>query len=210
MTVRNGAVQRQWRFYDLPIYDPPEPMPASAAVEKLGEALKTAVTRQMVADVPVGAFLSGGLDSSMVVALAREHTEKQPMQCFTIGFTDKVLAAEGITEDLPYAKRVAQHLGVKLHTVHVGPEMINQLSDMIYFLDEPQADPAPLNVLFISRLARENGMKVLLSGAGGDDIFTGYRRHYSLMCEKYWTWLPAAARKLIRDTASPALRFHTR
>jgi len=99
-----------------------------------------------------------------------------------------------MTADLPYAKAVARHLGVDLHTVSVGPEMADALSTMIFHLDEPQADPAPLNALLISRLAREHGIKVLLSGAGGDDIFTGYRRHRALMMEPYWSWLPQPMR----------------
>jgi asparagine synthase (glutamine-hydrolysing) len=76
---------------------------------------------------------------------------------------------------------------VDLHTVTVGPEMVDELPKMIFYLDEPQADPAPINALFITRLAREHGLKVLLSGAGGDDIFTGYRRHYALLQERLWS-----------------------
>jgi asparagine synthase (glutamine-hydrolysing) len=76
--------------------------------------------------------------------------------------------------------------------------MAQQLEKMIYHLDEPQADPAPLNVLFISQMARQHGIKVLLSGAGGDDIFTGYRRHYALLQEKYWSWMPQMARRELR------------
>ena len=76
------------------------------------------------------------------------------MQCFTIGFNGPGAHEEGMTEDLPYAQRLAQHLDVDLHTIYVGPEMVNDLEKMIYHLDEPQADPAPLNVLFISQLAR--------------------------------------------------------
>ena len=68
--------------------------------------------------------------------------------------------------------------------------MAYDLPAMVAQCDEPVADPAPLNVLYISRLAREQGIKVLLSGAGGDDLFTGYRRHRALMAEKYWSWLP--------------------
>jgi asparagine synthase (glutamine-hydrolysing) len=121
-------------------------------------------------------------------------------------------AWEGIANDLPYAESAAQHLDVDLHTIKVGPEMADDLSKMIYHLDEPQGDPAPLNVLAISRLAREHGVKVLLSGAGGDDIFTGYRRHRALMVERYWSWMPRAVRAGIAEltaslpTSSPALR----
>ena len=70
---------------------------------------------------------------------------------------------------------------------------------MVWQLDEPLADPAALNVFYISKLARENGIKVLLSGAGGDDIFTGYRRHFAIKNERFWTWMPYRLRKEIRN-----------
>ncbi|HBY55629.1 MAG TPA: asparagine synthetase B, partial [Coxiellaceae bacterium] len=101
---------------------------------------------------------------------------------------------DGFVDDLPYAKKVAKFLDVDLNVVSVGPDIINSLEKMIYHLDEPQGDPASLNVLLISQLAKEQGMKVLLSGAGGDDIFTGYRRHYAITQERYWKWLPKAMR----------------
>jgi asparagine synthase (glutamine-hydrolysing) len=139
--------------------------------------------------------LSGGLDSSSVVALAQRAMGNERLQCFTIGFQDPRAEVEGMAEDLPYARRVAKYLDVDLHTIYVGPEMVDELQNMVFHLDEPQADPAPINALFISRLAREHGIKVLLSGAGGDDIFTGYRRHRALMMEPFWDWLPPSARR---------------
>ena len=197
MVVRNGRIEHTWRYYDLPYDQPREPIGEREATQAVSAQIREAVRRQMVADVPVGAFLSGGLDSSAVVAFAREFTGAGKLQCFTIGYDSRAAREEGMIEDLPYAKRVATHLGVDLHTIGVGPEMIGELERMIYHMDEPQADPAPLNVLFISRLARTHGIKVLLSGAGGDDVFTGYRRHYALMQEKYWAWLPASARRML-------------
>jgi asparagine synthase (glutamine-hydrolysing) len=169
-------------------------------VQQVQAHVQRAVERQMVADVPVGAFLSGGLDSSAVVAFARQCVPARKLQCFTIGFRDDAVRREGMAEDLPYARRVADALDVELHTIYVGPEMVQQLEKMIYYLDEPQADPAPLNALFISQLARQHGIKVLLSGAGGDDIFTGYRRHYALLQEKYWSWMPQMVRRGLRCT----------
>ena len=138
-----------------------------SAIEGTVDYLRKAVHRQMVADVPVGAFLSGGLDSSSVVAFAREFAPD--IRCFTI---EAVGGAEaGTADDLPYARRVAAHLGVSLDVVSVdASRMAADIEYMIAQLDEPLADPAPLNVFFISRLAREHGMKVLLSGAGGDDL----------------------------------------
>ena len=78
---------------------------------------------------------------------------------------------------------------IPLSVIDISPDqMLADLETMIYQLDEPLADPAALNVMYISKLARENGIKVLLSGAGGDDLFTGYRRHYALMLERWWSW----------------------
>ncbi len=161
--------------------------------------LRQAVHRQMVADVPVGAFLSGGLDSSSVVAFARELNPD--IRCFSIDTVGDL--EEGATDDLPYARRVAQHLGVSLDVVQIDVNsMASDLEGMVAQLDEPLADPAPLNVLYISQLARKNGIKVLLSGTGGDDLFTGYRRHRALQAEHYWSWLPLGLRSGMRQMTS--------
>ena len=210
MQLRDGEIQRQWKFYELPYDQAIANISAEEAARQVEQAVRTAVERQMVADVPVGAFLSGGLDSSAVVAFAKQVQPDARLQCFTIGF--KGGGEEGFSEDLPYAQKVAKHLGVDLHTIYVGAEMADQLEAMIYHLDEPLADPAPLNALFISKLAREHGIKVLLSGAGGDDIFSGYRRHYALQQERYWKWLPHWGRHLLTGgagllpTGRPSLR----
>ena len=212
LRIEQGSIARSWRFYELPYDQPIEAMGDVEAARQVRAAVKTAVSRQMVADVPVGAFLSGGLDSSSVVAFAREEAKDGKLQCFTIGFDDAASKQEGMTADLPYAERVAATLGVDLHTIRVGPEMVDELPRVLFHLDEPQADPAPINALFICRLARERGIKVLLSGAGGDDIFTGYRRHFALGQESRWGWLPSPARRGLRALAqtlpksSPALR----
>lgn len=192
MEVRGGRVTRRWTWYELPMFRGVRPdLDERASLEGTVSHLRAAVERQMVADVPVGAFLSGGLDSSAVVAFARERNPD--ISCFTIeaaGGQD-----EGTTDDLPYAQRVAKHLSVPLHVVRIDAgRMAGDLARMIEQLDEPLADPAPLNVLYISELARQNGMKVLLSGAGGDDLFTGYRRHRAIAMERLWSWLPRPAR----------------
>jgi asparagine synthase (glutamine-hydrolysing) len=196
MLVRDGRIERSWRYYDLPYDGGTRELGVEEAAEQVRAQLEASVARQMVADVPVGAFLSGGLDSSAVVAAARRFAG-EPIRCFSIGFDDEVAHKEGMAADLPYAKRVAEHLGVGLEIVHVGPEMVEELPRMLYHLDEPQNDPAPINALLICRLAREHGMKVLLSGAGGDDIFTGYRRHTAFQRERAWSWLPGRLRTLL-------------
>jgi asparagine synthase (glutamine-hydrolysing) len=163
-----------------------------AATQATLAHLRTAVHRQMVADVPLGAFLSGGLDSSAVVALARERDPQ--LQCFTI--VNPGAAEVGFDDDLPYARRVARHLGVSLTEVEIQPSYLAaDLRWLLAQLDAPVADPAPLNVVHICRAACRQGIKVLLSGAGGDDLFTGYRRHLALQAEMLWGWWPRPLRR---------------
>jgi len=202
LVIKDGRVAQRFRFYD-PRFDREfVDWPDGDAIVQVRKYLTRAVDRQLMSDVPLGAFLSGGLDSSSVVALAQRRIEPDKLQCFTIGFKSKEAQIEGMADDLPYAQRVAAHLGVDLHTIWVGPEMVDELAKMVFYLDEPQADPAPINALFISQLARSQGIKVLLSGAGGDDIFTGYRRHYALLREPIWSWLPHRLREALRSASS--------
>jgi asparagine synthase (glutamine-hydrolysing) len=190
----DGTVVKHWQYYDIPYKTRPVRTPVSQAVENVEFYLRQAVQRQMVADVEVGAFLSGGLDSSSIVHFARSFSRSSRFQCFTIKFTDNSLKEEGFINDLPYAEAVSRHLGTKLNIVDVDSKMAVDLLETIYHLDEPQADPAAINVRYISRLAKQNGIKVLLSGAGGDDVFSGYRRHIALMHEYYWKWMPLLLR----------------
>ena len=198
MWVAGAVVERHWSWLKPAVRVSPKgarPMGAREAVEGVTAQLRAAVQRQLVADVPVGAFLSGGLDSSAIVTFAREA---QPdITCFSI---DTSGGPDGVpSSDLPYARRVAEHLGVDLEVVEVAPEdMMRDLVMMVEQLDEPLADPASLNVWYMARQARRMGVKVLLSGAGGDDLLSGYRRHLALRFEPIWRWLPVSVRLGIR------------
>lgn len=198
LTVERGRSPVARSFRREPYRQPISEMSEDEAVAQTRYYLAQAVDRQMVADVPVGAFLSGGLDSSSVVNHARTHRGVAPLECFTIGIQGDGKNPEGLVEDLPYAREAAAHLRVPLSTVWVGQDMSAHFERMIWHLDEPQADPAALNVYFIAKLAKEHGVKVLLSGAGGDDIFSGYRRHHALQAERYWGWLPRSSRRMLR------------
>jgi asparagine synthase (glutamine-hydrolysing) len=199
--VHRGEVRRHWLYYALPYDGTADGRPAAAVAEELGERVASAVRRQLVADVPVGAFLSGGLDSSAVVAMMRREWPDRRITCFSIGFADGV-DTEGNPADLPYARRVARHLAVDLEEVRVESSAIERLEEMVNLLDEPQADPAPINALLIAERARAMGIPVLLSGAGGDDIFSGYRRHWALSFERRWAWLPRAVRSGVQGLAA--------
>lgn len=201
LRVREGKVVSDSSYRDIGFYKQSAPHNDTKAALQVAVAVKEAVGRQMVSDVPLGAFLSGGLDSSAVVAFGQQYRKQQSsgnagrLQCFSIEVKEGSTAAEGFADDLPYARRVADYLGVDLHVVQVGDEMMDRLPEMVYLLDEPTPDPAALNTLFISELARSQGIKVLLSGAGGDDIFTGYRRHFALMQERWWAGWPQPVRQ---------------
>jgi asparagine synthase (glutamine-hydrolysing) len=194
--TRSGEVTLA-RWYQLPAFRR-HALSSSSTPElasQTADLLRRAVHRQMVADVPLGAFLSGGLDSSSVVAFARELNPA--LRCFTIdtgGASDP-----GFAEDLPYARLAARHLGVPLEVVSVtAGDLAHELEAMVWQLDEPLADPAPLHVLHICQAARKAGYKVMLSGAGGDDILTGYPRHRAVQLERYWSWLPRGIRSNLR------------
>jgi asparagine synthase (glutamine-hydrolysing) len=144
--------------------------------------LDDVVAEQCASDVPVGAFLSGGLDSSALVASMVANAERgrgpPPAMTYCIGFAGAGMRAEGFGDDLTYAKIVAKRLKAPLTPMLVDEAAILAgLPGLARMLDEPTADPAALFVRDICAQARVDGVTVLLSGAGGDDVMTGYRRH---------------------------------
>jgi asparagine synthase (glutamine-hydrolysing) len=203
MLLHGGKVARHWRYYDLPYDGSRDRSDFDATARTLATRVETAVRRQLVSDVPVGAFLSGGLDSSAIVAMMRRAQPDQRITCFTIDFQEG-MEDEGAPTDLPFARRVARHCGVDLVEVAMDASAIQRLPQLVELLDEPQADPAPINALMIAERARAMGIPVLLSGAGGDDLFSGYRRHRALGLERAWRWLPAGARGAMHALASRA------
>jgi asparagine synthase (glutamine-hydrolysing) len=138
------------------------------------------VSDQCMSDVPIGAFLSGGVDSSAIVA-SMVSTGHRPAKTYCVGYEGPGLEEEGFGDDLAVAKDFASTLGIPLKPIVVRPMQISDLEQLVQHLEEPQADPAPLYVEAISRAARADGIKVLMSGTGGDDIFSGYRRHTAAM-----------------------------
>ena len=198
--IRDGRINRKWDWYRLPVFgNISYQNNVKECIQDTDKTLRQAVHRQMLSDVPLGSFLSGGLDSSAVVVFARELNPD--IRCFTIDVSGG--QEEDVTDDLPYARRVAKLLKVPLDIITIeSSKMADDLEKMVAQLDEPLADPASLNVYYISKLARENGIKVLLSGTGGDDLFTGYRRHYALYLEKYLDWLPKTVKNKIKHIST--------
>ena len=154
-------------------YEPEHARTETEWVEEVKAAVGDATRRQLVADVPLGAFLSGGLDSSSLVASMRTSFPDRRICAYTTRSQAGDMAAEQGADDYPYARRVAEALGVELKTVDIEPDITQLLPRMVYHLDEPDADPAVFPTYLISRLARDDGTTVLLSGAGGDEMFFG-------------------------------------
>jgi asparagine synthase (glutamine-hydrolysing) len=123
-----------------------------------------------------------------VAMMRRARPDTRPV-CYTIDFPGAA-DVDGNPADLPWARRVAAHLDVELREITIASDVFRELDRMLWLLDEPQADAAPLNALHIARQARADGIPVLLSGAGGDDILSGYRRHIPIAFERAWRWLP--------------------
>ncbi len=194
MTWHAGRVESRcyWRL------QPTETLVDEAeAVEKIGELVERAVEMQMISDRPIGAFLSGGLDSSLICALMRRHTSST-IDTFTIRFASRDQRFEQTSDDAVYARRVANEFGFRLHEFEIQPDIASLLPLMVWHMDEPLSDPAAVNTYLISRQARDMGIIVLLNGVGGDEIFGGYRKHLAcLRAEDYTRWCPSWMRSAV-------------
>ena len=141
--------------------------------EQVSAQLEAAVKAEMVSDVPLGAFLSGGIDSSAVVATMARHSDR-PVKTYSIGFDSG--RAGAYYNELPYAQEVASMFGTEHKEILVRPNVVELLPKLIWHLDEPVADSAFITTYLVSKFARED-VTVILSGVGGDELFGGYRRY---------------------------------
>jgi len=172
MLIEEGHIQFVRSYVTWP--SEPAPTTIDEAIARLQDTLAESVQAHLLADVPVGAFLSGGLDSSLVVALAQQSAS-QPLRTFTVSFPDWPTYDEA-----RYARIVARALGTQHHEIPVTAHEIQEvLWASVQHLDEPFADSSLVNVALISKVAREQ-VKVVLSGDGGDEFFAGYNKYQGL------------------------------
>ncbi len=152
--------------------------------QDVNKALNLTVNRHLISDVPIGSFLSGGLDSSLISVIAKERLGK--LNTYTIGTSMEDKRIEKMPDDQKFAKRLADDYGFNHEEIIVDSSIMELLHHMVYTLDEPIGDPAAINTYLISKRAAQKGKKVLFSGIGADEIFFGYRRHQaSLLALKY-------------------------
>jgi asparagine synthase (glutamine-hydrolysing) len=171
-------------------YTPDDEPDEAQWVESVRTAFLETTSRQMVSDVKLGAFLSGGLDSSSIVAGMRQTNPDREISCYSTAYDPRDLQREGIVDDLPYARRVAKHLRVDLKTIEVSADHIRLLPKVVHQMEEPDADPSAILTYLIAKLAHEDGAKVLMSGTGGDEVFFGYRSHKAYWMLDRLRWLP--------------------
>ena len=169
-------------------FEPKHAVSLARAVDELDALLRTTVREHLVSDVPVGAFLSGGLDSSIVTAVMRE-VSGAPFPTFTGD------VPYGGRSEQPYATAVAERYGLPNYSVRVQPSLARALPRIVGQLDEP-GDPLALCLYFIAELARRH-VKVVLGGDGGDELFGGYDRYYGNAYARYYALLPAALRRRV-------------
>lgn len=165
--------------------------------ERLKELLEKSIKRHLIADVPVGAFLSGGLDSSLISVIAKRFNSN--LSTYTISIDAKDKKVERMPDDNLYAREISNIFAINHTDIPVRASAIESLKDIVYILDEPIGDPAAINTYLISKLAKDNGIKVLLSGMGADEIFGGYRRQYATLLADKFSRAPSFFKKAAKS-----------
>ncbi len=203
LTLDGEGAARIRRYWDLPPIAPADPSArADSYLEALREEIDEAVKLRLMSDVPLGAFLSGGLDSSLIVALMRRHSNA-PIKTFSIGFE-----GDDSFDETAWAERAARELGTVHQSFRVKPAALSLLSDLVWQQDQPFADSSAIPTFLVSRLTREQ-VAVALTGDGGDELFAGYERFYAARLFQKLSILPrplllaaaAALKRLPEGTA---------
>ena len=179
------------RYWDLPKYGTHPPRSEDECLEQLEQLLAEAVKIRLISDVPLGALLSGGADSSLVVALMA-RAASGPVKTFSIGFR------QADFDETPYARKVAERFATEHHELILEPDIVQTVESLTRLLEEPFGDSSMLPTYYVCRLARQH-VTVALSGDGGDEAFAGYDRYRIHLRDRAYPWMPDAGRKLYRN-----------
>jgi asparagine synthase (glutamine-hydrolysing) len=183
------------RYWDLPHYGTHQPQSEEECLSELESRLAEAVRIRLIADVPLGALLSGGTDSSTVVALMARASSK-PVKTFSIGFK------KADFNEAPYARLVAEKFGTEHHELILDPDVIETVDFLTHSLEEPFGDSSMLPTYYVSRMARQH-VTVALSGDGGDELFAGYDRYRIHSQRQMLAQVPPWAREFYRENIYP-------
>jgi asparagine synthase (glutamine-hydrolysing) len=189
---RNGRVDVK-RYFHLPPPSATKRQPIAALREQLIEQLKESTRLRMISDVPLGAFLSGGVDSSAVVAMMAQ-VSNDPVRTFTIGFDEQTY------DERQYARMVASRYGTQHTEMTVRPDALSVLPALVYHYGEPYADSSAIPTYYVSKIAREH-VTVILSGDGGDENFLGYTRYLNCRTHDKISRLPRPLLRQLRKMA---------
>ncbi len=202
VTLRNNELKvRQW--WDISFDAIEEGRSEAWWQEQVLETLDRVVKLEMVADVPLGSFLSGGVDSSSIVAMMKRHSNGQPVGTYTIGIEAEDLRYDIIPDDVEWARRVNQQLETDYHEIMLQPDVAELLPKLVYHMEEPAIDMAIPSYL-VSRAARET-MRVMLSGMGGDEVFAGYPRQLAMKLAGAFDPVPQLLRRPLMKTLERVL-----
>lgn len=194
-----GGQLRLVRFWDLtfPTARTAAPVSPDALAAEFRSRFGDAVERQLVSDVPVGAFLSAGLDSSAIVAEMAQRS-RRPVRTYTIAFHPRHRRGEVTLDDPEVARRTAEKLGCEHSEIVVDPDVAQLLPRLVWHMDDPTADPAIVMAYLVSREARRQ-VTVLLSGIGGDEMLGGYRKYLASLDAVRYQRLPSFVRTGVLD-----------
>jgi asparagine synthase (glutamine-hydrolysing) len=188
------------RYWDLEFAV--EERPEAAWTRDVRDTVLAAVERQMVSDVPLGSFLSGGIDSTAIVAGMRAATDK--VTTYTVGFDPDDVRHEIVPDDLKYSRLVAERFDIDYQEQILAPDVVDLLPTLIDHLDDPVADTATITTYLICKAASES-LTVILSGMGGDEVFAGYPRHLAARIARAADVMPPGLRHRLRRAAEARL-----
>jgi asparagine synthase (glutamine-hydrolysing) len=193
LIYENGRIKTE-KYWDFPYKKIETAKTEAEYVEILRAKLREAVAVRLISEVPLGAFLSGGVDSSSIVAMMAQLSDR-PVKTFSIGFNEDTF------NELKFARLAAKHFRTEHHEFVVTPDLVETVDELVWHFDEPFADPSSLPTYMVSKMAREF-VTVVLSGDGGDELFAGYTRYAIERRRKSLENLPAFVRRKLRDASA--------
>ena len=197
LTIRPGGQIEERSYWSIPDVAPLK-LSEHEWVERVEGSFRRAVESHLISDVPVGAFLSGGVDSGLMVAMMAQASER-PVETFTVGFAD---AGSSFIDERIYARMIAQRYRLNHHEISIEPHVADIIGDVVSAFDEPFADDSVIPSYYVSQAAA-GFVKVALTGLGGDELFGGYRRHLGVRLGDAYARVPRWLREGFID---PTLR----